>query len=129
MAPLNSSIWGDMYQLGMGLWAAHEMTKFGPGGLAGLPGSTGVGIPASKSVNGVSISYDVSMGSDPEAGQYNMTLYGRQFWSMMKYLPIGPFQMGVSGQYVYGWYPYPVSLWGGRWPVSTLRVIGPTIGP
>jgi hypothetical protein len=125
MAPLNSSVWGDMYQLGQGLWTAHELAKFGPGGYTSQNIFGVGGIPASKSVNGVSISYDTSMGVDPEAGQYNMTLYGRQFWSMMKFLPIGPFQMGAPGQYTYGWYPYPVLLWGGRWPVSTIRVIGP----
>jgi hypothetical protein len=122
MCPISCDVWGGLYQLGMGLWVGHEMTKFGPNGLASKPGSTGIGIPASKSVGGVSVSYDTSMGADPEAGQYNMTLYGRQFWSLMQYLPIGPIQLGAPGPGVWP-YPYPyISVWGGPWPISALRI-------
>jgi Protein of unknown function (DUF4054) len=122
ICPIQYGVWGDLYQLGMGLWVAHELAKFGPNGLADRGGAGGIGFPGSKSVGGVSLSYDYSLGADPEAGQYNMTLYGRQFWSMMKYLPIGPFQFGAPGPA--NWpYPYPwITVWGGPWPITALRV-------
>lgn len=116
MAPLDPCVWGSMYQLGMGLWVGHELTKFGPGGLASAAGAgNGVGgIVQSKSVDSVSLSYDNNIGTDPEAGQYNMTIYGRQFWSMLKYLPIGPIQVGpatipmrpLAGAWIGPW-PFP----------------------
>lgn len=114
MCPIDPCVWGSVYQLGMGLWVGHEMTKFGPNGLASLPGQTGVGIVNNKSVDSVSIGYDTQMGADPEAGQYNMTLYGRQFWSMLKYLPIGPIQIGPGG--CPGYYSPTSGAWIGPWP-------------
>jgi hypothetical protein len=112
---LDCCIWGDRYQLGMALWTAHELTKFGPNGLASVAGQPGIGIPQSKSVDSVSVSYDTTVGSEGEAaGQYNTTIYGRQFWSMMKLLPIGPIQVGAATMPMYpvqgawpGPYPFP----------------------
>ena len=73
-----------------------------------------IGIVNNKSVDSVSIGYDTQMGADPEAGQYNMTLYGRQFWSMLKYLPIGPIQIGPGG--CPGYYSPTSGAWIGPWP-------------
>src|SRR5215831_17482671 len=79
LAPVDPCLWGQWYQLGQGLWAAHELAKFGPAGAsAGNP--TGLGGPiASKSVGPVSVSYDTGIGAEEGAGQYNLTMYGRQF--------------------------------------------------
>jgi hypothetical protein len=119
-APVDPCVWGDRYQLGQALWAAHELTKFGPQGLASTPGATGTGLPASKSVGQVSLSYDNSVGTDPEAGSYNMTLYGRQFWSMLKYLPIGPIQVGPACSPL-----VPVEgAWIGPWPLPAPGMSG-----
>jgi hypothetical protein len=99
LAPLDPYIWDARYPLGQGLWTAHELAKFGPGGLAATGGPSGLGgIVQSKGVGPVSVSYDTAIGSEGElAGQYNMTIYGRQFWSMAKLLGIGaPIQLGAA---------------------------------
>jgi hypothetical protein len=99
LAPLDPYIWGARYPLGQGLWTAHELAKYGPGGLAATGGASGIGgIMQSKSVGPVSVSYDTGIGTEGElAGQYNLTIYGRQFWSMAKLLGIGaPIQLGAA---------------------------------
>src|SRR5215831_4864306 len=68
LVPIDPCIWGPSYTLGQALWVAHELTKFGPGGLASKPGVTGIGAPSSRSVNGVSVSYDVRVGFIEGAG-------------------------------------------------------------
>ena len=114
LAPCDPYVWCDRYQLGMGLWTAHELTKFGPNGLAAAHAPSGIGgIAQSKAVNGVSVSYDTGIGTEDGAGQYNMTIYGRQFWSMARLLGIGsPMQIGAATC------PPPGSggAWPGPWP-------------
>ena len=113
LCPIDCQIWNGLYRMGMGLWTAHELTKFGPNGLASSPGATGIGIITSKSVDGVSLSYDNNVGADPEAGQLNMTIYGRQFWWLLKHLPIGPIQVGAATPPF--WWPSGGG-WLGPWP-------------
>lgn len=114
LAPLDPWVWGDRYQLGQGLWVAHELTKMGAGGLAQGAGGWAGGPIQSKSVGPVSLSYNTGLTAMADAGPYNATLYGQQFWMMAKYLAIGPYQIGAatpgppgSGRPWVGPWPYP----------------------
>jgi hypothetical protein len=103
-----NDMWGPMQGLGQGLWAAHEMAKMAmaAAGAAGGNLSGLGGITASKSVGPVSVSYDNNLGSTPGSGHYDMTMYGRQYYAMMKMFGMGPFQFGP---------PDPVSPMGTPW--------------
>jgi len=119
LCPISYDVWGSRYQLGQALWVAHELTKFGPNGMATMPGQAGIGAPTSRSVNGVSVGYDVRIGYMDGAGPYNLTVYGQQFWMMAKLLSAGvlPQQIGAAtvppeGGEGWAWpgpYPYPGS--------------------
>lgn len=84
--------WGDMWEFGVCWWAAHylvlgaqaeQITKNG-----GIPtGATG--IVASKSVDGVSISYNTL----PIEQQWDLTNYGRQLMSFARLVGAGGRQM------------------------------------
>jgi hypothetical protein len=124
LCPIQCCIWGKQFQLGQALWAAHELTKMGPDGLAAGNAGTGVsGLVSSKSVGPVSVAYDNQLGSEDGAGQYNLTIYGRQFWSMARLLGVGtPLQIGAAT------YPpspaanatLPVGAWSGPWPFPSI---------
>lgn len=62
----------------------------------GDPG-TKVGVITSKSVGGVSVSYDVSsMTGEDGAGFWAQTTYGLRFWRLAKSVSAGPIQIGVG---------------------------------
>jgi hypothetical protein len=123
MCPINCCVWGTRFQLGQALWTAHEIAKLGPGGLA-MNSTGGIGVISSKGVGPVSVSYDNHIGEEPGAGQYNLTIYGRQFWSMLRLLPIGPIQIGAVSVPPQGWVnatiPSAGNAWSGPWPAPTI---------
>jgi hypothetical protein len=87
-------IWGPTQGFGQGLWAAHEMAKMA---MAGQPGQSlnGIsGIVSNKSVDSVSVAYDTQTGTIEGAGSYNLTVYGRQYYQLMRVFGLGPFQFG-----------------------------------
>lgn len=118
---LNACQWADILDTGIELFAAHnlalEQLAANAGASGGVPGLAG-GIAASKTVDKLSITYDTKIGIGPEdAGQFNMTTYGRRFWWLMNMAGMGPTQMGAGaagfpvGQVgVYGGY------FGAGWP-------------
>lgn len=67
----------------------------------GDPG-TKIGIVSNKSVNGVSIAFDVAAvtgsdkGGQAGAGYYNQTIYGMRFWRLAKARSGGPIQIGIG---------------------------------
>lgn len=73
-----------LYNKMLFLGTAHylKLSKNG-GGAAGGTGADGRLI-ASKSVGGVSISYDNTAGQTQNAGQFNETTYGKQFSQLLK---------------------------------------------
>lgn len=85
---LNKTNWGKYWERAVELWAAHNIALDqmqnkgdGMGGLNNLQG-----VPASKSVDNVSKSYDTSMfnsGSDSaNDGDYLFTIYGRRYLTL-----------------------------------------------
>ena len=117
LAPLDPCVWGDRYQIGQGLWTAHELYKFGPGGLmTAAPGShtlvSGLqGAVSNKSVGPVSVGYDLNLTKIEGAGPYNASMYGQQFWQIAMSLPVGPYQIGAATPNPWGSGP-----WVGPWP-------------
>jgi len=88
---LNPYRWGQFFDLGLNLWVAHNLAvadmmvqRAGP---PGGPGSSryghaslvGSGIASSRSVGGVSVSYDNTLGIEADAGWWGLTPWGSQF--------------------------------------------------
>lgn len=85
------------------MWVAHQLVlekqAVDQARNGGDPG-TKIGVISSKSVNGVSVSFDVGSvagGSMQEnAGYYNQTVYGMRFYRLMKIRGSGPIQIGIG---------------------------------
>lgn len=81
------NIWTTMWQQGVSLYVAHELTLAGQNVKAaqvgGTPGQQG-GIANNKTVGGVTVGYDSQSNSEKDAGYWNLTNYGKQFFRLMK---------------------------------------------
>lgn len=75
----------------MGLYAAHYLTAYGSTASGGNGGT--LGVVASKSVDGASVSYDTSTGTEEGAGFWNMTAYGRELYQLMQIFGAGGIQI------------------------------------
>ena len=87
--------WQDMTSLGEGLFVAHWLSMSMQAQKAETAGSFGGGaggLLTSKSVGGVSFSYDVSSVTVAGAGAYNQTAYGRQYWQLAQMFGNGAMQ-------------------------------------
>jgi hypothetical protein len=91
--------WGNLADLGVTLWTCHNIallplntkdTAFGK-----TPGQR-VGVLTSKSIDGVSVSYDVSKTLEDNAGFFNLTTYGMQFIRFARMMGAGPVQIGTD---------------------------------
>lgn len=84
--------WGDMYEMGLCWWAAHYLVLGAQAAQTakngGIPAGM-TGIVASKSVDGVSISYNTL----PIEKQWDLTIYGRQLMSFARLVGAGGRQM------------------------------------
>jgi hypothetical protein len=85
------------------MWVAHQIVLEKQAADAARTGGdpgTKIGIISSKSVNGVSVSFDTSsvLGGSMQAnaGYYNQTIYGQRFYRLMKMRGSGPIQIGVG---------------------------------
>jgi hypothetical protein len=82
-AQLNTTRWGSLYNLGLALFAAHNIVLGRFCTLqalrGGVPGMGGFGLIGSKSINGVSISYNTNLAALQDGGDFNLTLYGIRF--------------------------------------------------
>jgi hypothetical protein len=87
---------GDMYPYALALYVAHQLKLAVQNAQISLGGGSSLssGIVASKAVGSVSVSYDVEFGSQgANAGYFNLTTYGRMFWSLLMRYGIGPVQL------------------------------------
>lgn len=89
-------IWGDMYDNAVMLYVAHEITlarqNAAAGSVGGTPGSSG-GPPSSKTVGSVSVAYDAANTAEKNAGWWNLTTYGKQFYRLMMIFGAGCIQL------------------------------------
>jgi hypothetical protein len=107
---LDVNRWGEYWVLGIYNWTMH-MLKMGD--LAKGPGG-GIGVVTSKSLGPGSIGYDNNMGAEANAGQWNMTMYGRLFIYYARLVGMGGVQIN----------PYPVQV---NTPFSSDSDFGPII--
>jgi hypothetical protein len=101
---INQYRWGQFYQLGLQLWVAHNLAVQDMlnqrAGFPGMPGATymstpltGSGVASSKSVDGVSLSYDNQIGMEHDAGWWGMTPWGNQFLYYLRMAGAAPIQL------------------------------------
>lgn len=79
-----------------GLFVAHYMTLWAADSramLAGGPGGSTNGVQSSKSVDKVSVSYDTSATLNPDAGFWNNTRYGAEFYQLITMFGAGGRQL------------------------------------
>lgn len=88
--------WGMLLTQGTYLFVAHHATLSAKdvhiADEGQIPGQAG-GTISSKGIAGISISYDTSGVSFENAGNYNSTRYGRDFWQLAMII-------GTGGSYV-----------------------------
>ena len=102
---VNASRWCDAYVLGVCLYTAHQLAlsrrNMVEGQGSGLLGN--VGVVSSKSVGGVSKGYDTATGKIEEAGFFNLTTYGQQFYRLACIFGSGGAQLGTGFSYIGVW--------------------------
>lgn len=111
---MNPERWLSALPLAVELYAAHflseEYAAFQNSRLNQPAGSIS-GPVSARSVDKVSLTYDVNSVVDTDAGDWNQTIYGRRLWRMVMIAGMGPIQVGVGCT--------PPWVWngtGGAWP-------------
>jgi hypothetical protein len=93
---VRSCIWKDSVTLGRSLYLAHVVTIEAQNQKAasqgGVPGTSG-GIANSKTVGSVTVSYDSVTSSEKDAGWWNRTTYGQQFYRLVRIFGAGVIQL------------------------------------
>ncbi|MGJ3536482.1 DUF4054 domain-containing protein [Citrobacter portucalensis] len=83
---MSESLYGStMFPYVVELYVAHYMALFAQdqrSTAAGGSGGNASGVQSSKSVDKVSVSYDNSMTLNPDAGFWNNTRYGAEFYQL-----------------------------------------------
>ena len=93
---LREAAWGDLLGHGTELFVAHNLTLARRNQAAatsgGVPGQNS-GPIASKAVDKVSVSYDTGAASLTDAGHWNLTTYGTQFYQLARIIGMGGLQL------------------------------------
>lgn len=88
--------WADLLDVGLGLALAHHLVLAvrdqGSAQAGKVPGTV-LGMQTSKSVDTVSVSYDVSAVTEEGGGFWNMTSYGVRFLGMARLFGAGGVQL------------------------------------
>lgn len=88
----------DIFPYVVELFVAHYMALYAAdmrGAAVGTAGGANSGVQTSKSVDKVSVSYDASMTMNPDAGFWNNTRYGAEFWEYLMIFGAGAVQLGT----------------------------------
>jgi hypothetical protein len=98
-ALLNGDRWGAQLDIGAELFVAHNLAIEKRAQLEAangeVPGTT-TGPVASKSVDKVSISFDVGSAVQANAGHWNLTIYGTRFARLIRLFGASPIFVGVG---------------------------------
>jgi hypothetical protein len=93
------NIWRGMVTQGVQLYVAHEITIAAQNAQSsangGVPGTSG-GIASQKTVGSVSVSYDSASTTEKDAGWWNRTTYGQQFYRLAMLFGAGAIQLNGS---------------------------------
>lgn len=96
---LNENVTGvELFPYYAGLFVAHYMyldAADNRSSAVGGAGGANSGVLTSKSVDKVSMSYDASMTMNPDAGFWNNSRYGSEFWEYMMLFGAGGIQLGA----------------------------------
>lgn len=95
---LNECRWADLYDEGQMLFVAHYLVLYAREAEATSNGDSAnagqvQGVETSKSVDKVSMSFDVSKITLDDAGHWNMTTYGIQFYQLLRMVGMGGVQL------------------------------------
>ncbi|MDC7868801.1 hypothetical protein TH60_05665 [Pantoea ananatis] len=94
---LNENVTGrELFPYFVGLFVAHYLVLFAADRRASLSGGAGGstnGVQASKSVDKVSVSYDTGSTLNSDAGFWNNSRYGAEFWQLMMMFGAGGIQL------------------------------------
>lgn len=89
-------IWKNAWQKGVSLYVAHEITLAAQNAKAatsgGVPGTSG-GIANNKQVGNASVGYDTTSTAEKDAGWWNLTNYGKQFFRLSQIFGMGAIQL------------------------------------
>lgn len=88
----------EVFPYVVGLFIAHYMALYAADQRSmavGAAGGANSGVQTSKSVDKVSVGYDASMTMNPDAGFWNNTRYGSEFWEYLMIFGAGAIQLGV----------------------------------
>lgn len=107
---LNAERWGDVYDYGLQLFMAHNLSleyQATMGGAGQAPGQV-IGPTTSASVDKVSYSRDPGAAMDPANGHWNLTTYGLRYIRLVNMFGAGPIQVGVppggtNNPYPFAW--------------------------
>lgn len=84
---LAAATWGNQWLTAVSLYVAHEITLAAQSAKAasagGVPGTFG-GIANTKTVGSVTVGYDAQSNTEKDAGYWNLTNYGKQFFRLMR---------------------------------------------
>ena len=87
---LDASRWLDQLDHGVGLFVAHKLTLRN---ISARNGGVMPGVVSSKSAGGLSVSYDTSRSTIDNAGSYNSTAYGLEFYELAMMIGSGGVQL------------------------------------
>ena len=92
----NADKWKTLWLQGVELYVAHEITLAAQSSQAGqngsVPGQQG-GPINSKAVGSVNVGYDTVTGSEKNAGWWNLTSYGKQYFRLSRMIGVGAVQL------------------------------------
>ena len=92
---VNCNRWKGSTNMGIMLYAAHEMVLIGQGlkaaAAGGVPGAVS-GPTSAKTVGSVSVTYDTQAAVEKDAGYWNLTTYGKQFYRLSRMFGTGVIQ-------------------------------------
>lgn len=84
---IDPCIWKNSWNTGVSLYLAHELTlarqNAQAAGVGGTPGLQG-GVATSKTVGSVTVQYDAQTTTEKDAGYWNLTTYGKQFYRLSR---------------------------------------------
>ncbi len=107
--------WDTWLDLGTENFIAHNIVMEAQAAAAAAngatPGTSQGGVVSSKSVDKVSVSYDVGSAAEKDAGHWNMTIYGRRYIKMARQIGMGPIAVGPNPNIT----PDPLTS-GSGWP-------------
>jgi hypothetical protein len=96
---LNAAVWGSQLDIAAELYAAHNLAIEKRAQLEAangeVPGTT-TGPINSKSVDKVSVGFDVGSAVNEGAGHWNLTIYGTRLYRLIRMFGVGPIFIGIG---------------------------------